>query len=133
MADSFMTSPREPVRTRLSLPGITMASMKRMSPPVGVQAMPVATPTASSFRSWSLKIIGRLRYFSSPPARIVYRFLLPEAISLATFRQTAPISLSRFRTPASRVYSMMILCKAASVKVMSFFFSPFSVICLGIR
>ena len=44
VADSFMTSPSWPVRVRPFLPFIAVASMKRSSPPVGVQARPVATP-----------------------------------------------------------------------------------------
>ncbi len=43
-ADSFITSPSWPVRVSLPLPGMRVASMKRMSPPTGVQASPVATP-----------------------------------------------------------------------------------------
>ena len=46
-ADSFITSPSWPVRIRVPLPGIAEASMKRMSPPVGIQARPVATPGIS--------------------------------------------------------------------------------------
>ena len=43
-ADSCMTLLRLPV-TRISpLPGILLASMKRMSPPEGVHARPVTTP-----------------------------------------------------------------------------------------
>src|SRR5262249_37943973 len=39
-----ITSPSWPVRMSLPLPGTRVASMNRMSPPVGVQASPVATP-----------------------------------------------------------------------------------------
>ena len=39
-----MTSPSWPVRISLPLPGTRAASTNRMSPPVGVQASPVATP-----------------------------------------------------------------------------------------
>ena len=41
---SFITSPSWPVRMSLPLPGTLAASTNRMSPPVGVQASPVATP-----------------------------------------------------------------------------------------
>ena len=41
---SFITSPSCPVRISLPRPGTRVASMNRMSPPVGVQASPVATP-----------------------------------------------------------------------------------------
>ena len=43
-ADSFMTSPSWPVSVSEPLPFIRVASMKRMSPPAGVQASPTATP-----------------------------------------------------------------------------------------
>jgi hypothetical protein len=46
-ADSFMTSPSWPVRMRVHLPSMADASMKRMSPPVGIHARPVATPGIS--------------------------------------------------------------------------------------
>ena len=43
-ADSRITSPSCPVRMRLPLPGIAVASTKSTSPPVSVTARPVATP-----------------------------------------------------------------------------------------
>ena len=56
---------------------------------------------------------------------------LPEATFLATLRQMDAISRSRFRSPASLVYWEMIFFIATSGKVMSFFASPCSFICLG--
>ena len=45
MADSFMTSPRLPVRVSFSpFPLIKLDSTKRISPPTAVQAKPVTTP-----------------------------------------------------------------------------------------
>ena len=41
---SRIDSPSRPVSVRAPLPGMPVASMKRISPPVGVQASPVATP-----------------------------------------------------------------------------------------
>src|SRR5665811_1742977 len=41
---SFITSPSWPVRIRPPLPGTRAHSMNRISPPLGVQARPVATP-----------------------------------------------------------------------------------------
>src|SRR5208282_5292251 len=43
-ADSFMTSPSEPVSVNPFWPSIRVLSMNRMSPPLGVHATPVATP-----------------------------------------------------------------------------------------
>ena len=43
--DSFITSPREPVRRIFPLPGSTTASMVSNSPPTSVQAKPVTCPT----------------------------------------------------------------------------------------
>ena len=43
-ADSCMTSPSLPVSVRCPLPGISVASVTRISPPTSVHARPVATP-----------------------------------------------------------------------------------------
>ncbi len=45
VADSFITSPSWPVSVSFPVPGIAVVSMKRMSPPTGVYARPVDTPT----------------------------------------------------------------------------------------
>jgi hypothetical protein len=45
-ADSFITSPSWPVSSSLPLPGTATTSMNSRSPPVSVQARPVATPDA---------------------------------------------------------------------------------------
>ena len=44
-ADSRITLPRLPVSSTLPLPGITLASTSRISPPTAVQARPLTTPT----------------------------------------------------------------------------------------
>ena len=44
-ADSFITSPNEPVRMILPLPGIEVVSMVSSSPPTSVQAKPTTCPT----------------------------------------------------------------------------------------
>jgi hypothetical protein len=49
---------------------------------------------------------------------------LPLATSTATARQTSAMRRSRFRTPASRVYAMMILMRAFSVRVIESDESP---------
>ena len=60
-ADSFITSPREPVRVRRPLPLKAVASMNMTSPPEAVQAMPVAMPTWSFLRISSGRIFGAPR------------------------------------------------------------------------
>ena len=47
--DSFITSPSEPVRMMLPLPGITAASIVSRSPPTSVHARPTTWPTWFSF------------------------------------------------------------------------------------
>ena len=58
-ADSFMTAPSWPVSTSCPLPGMRVTSMNRMSPPVGVQARPVATPGCSVRSATSREDLGR--------------------------------------------------------------------------
>ena len=48
-------------------------------------------------------------------------------------RQIAPISRSRLRSPASRVYPSMTLSTPLSVNSMFASVTPFSSICLGMR
>ena len=80
-----------------------VASMKRMSPPFGVQASPTATP-GSSVRS---AISEKKR--SGPSSSRTFATVqttgsvFPSVMARATLRQTRPISRSRFRRPASRV------------------------------
>ena len=57
-ADSFITSPSCPVSVSCLFPGIIVASIKRMSPPVGVQASPVTTPGRSIMIAVSAKYRG---------------------------------------------------------------------------
>ena len=52
-ADSFITSPREPVSWILPVPSITATSMGSSSPPTLVQARPLTRPMVSSPESWS--------------------------------------------------------------------------------
>ena len=47
-ADSFITSPSCPVRIRLPLPGMWVASICSRSPPTSVQASPVTMPISLS-------------------------------------------------------------------------------------
>jgi hypothetical protein len=103
-ADSCMTSPSLPVSVSVPFPGISVASVRRSSPPASVQAKPVATPT--SFSSWV--IIGR--YFGTPRYSVIFSDVMPSVNPLpstttlrAIFRQIDAISRSRFLTPASRV------------------------------
>ena len=106
MADSFITSPSWPVTVRRPLPGMAVASMKRMSPPTGVQARPVATPGSLVRRLTSAVIRGRPRRSCTRLTLTVKRLRRPfvaSTTSRASLRQTLPISRSRLRTPASRV------------------------------
>ena len=100
---SFITSPSWPVRMSLPLPGMRAASMKRMSPPNGVQARPVATPGdgARSAISASKRFGPRIETTSSAP--ITLFSMRPSATRAAVWRMRLPISRSRLRTPASRV------------------------------
>src|SRR5207247_1279691 len=63
-ADSFITSPSWPVRVITPFPGIWIASTNMMSPPTGVHASPVATPTSGLRPATSLCTFGKLAYFS---------------------------------------------------------------------
>ena len=115
-------------------PGIAVASMKRTSPPVGVQASPVATPGSLVRRRCSAK---KRRRPSSSRARFAEILTLPlafpSATSRATLRQTAPIWRSRFLTPASRVYSSMIATSAGSANSICDAFRPLAAIWRGTR
>ena len=110
---------------RLPEPGTAVASTKRTSPPTGVQASPVATPGSLVRRRVSEK---NRRLPSSSRARLAeirtLPLAFPSATSRATLRQTVPISRSRFRTPASRVYSSMIALSAGSANSIWDDFSP---------
>ena len=88
------------------LPGIAVASMKRMSPPTGVQARPVATPGSLVRRLTSATMRGRPSSSCTFFTWMVKRLREPlaaSATSRAILRHTVPISRSRLRTPASRV------------------------------
>jgi len=123
------------VITSLPVPGIAVASTNRTSPPVGVQARPVATPGTRVLRRLSAKNFCRPSSALAFLPETLTFFPLPSfsAKSRATFRQTVPISRSRFRTPASRVYSSMIAVSAGSVNSIWPGFRPFASICLGTR
>ena len=100
---SRIDSPRRPVRVSVPLPGIPVTSMKRISPPVGVQARPVATPGVPVRSATSRKYRGGPSISERASGSIVTRALFPSACFRATFRQTVATSRSRFRRPASRV------------------------------
>ena len=108
--------------------------MKSTSPPVGVQARPVATPGTLVRRRCSAKTRRRP---SSSRARLAeiftLPFALPSATSRATLRQIVPIWRSRLRTPASRVYSSMIAASAGSANSICEGFRPLASIWRGTR
>ena len=58
-------------------------------------------------------------------------FISPSAILFADFLMSEAISLSRFLTPASRVYSFIILRRASSLILKYFFAIPFLILYLG--
>mgnify|MGYP003686057485 CR=1 FL=1 len=57
-ADSFITSPSCPVIVTFPSPSICVASTNRISPPMGVQANPTATPGCPSLWDTSLSYAG---------------------------------------------------------------------------
>jgi hypothetical protein len=59
--------------------------------------------------------------------------VLPSATLRATLRQTAEISLSKLRTPASLVYWAMICLMAPRVNEIRVSSRAFPLICLGTR
>ena len=89
------------------LPFILLASMKRMSPPVGVQASPTATPVrlVRSAISPSVRILMPPSMSVCCTSSVVTTSLsvLPSAMRRACLRQMVPMVRSRLRTPASRV------------------------------
>ena len=112
---------------------MAVASTKRTSPPTGVTASPVATPGSdvrlrTSARKRGAPSQARTRRSST---RAPLRF--PSAISRAILRQMAASSRSRFRTPASRVYSRTMWCRAFSEMVTCFLSSPCASSCFGTR
>ena len=133
LADSFMTSPKLPVRVSLPLPGLRLASINKISPPTDVQAKPVTTP-ATSFPSYkSLSKIGAPNIFST--SALLRRGSLGSsmAILVATPRTKEPIFFSKPRTPDSRVYSSITFSIMAGFKVISFACIPCCSNCLGRR
>src|SRR5213080_1363278 len=93
-ADSFITSPSWPVRVMSPLPGIWIASMNMMSPPTGVHASPVATPTSGVRPATSLCTLGWPAYFSMFLAVILTTVARPSTTSSAALRSTPWISRS---------------------------------------
>ncbi|KJU83314.1 conserved hypothetical protein, membrane [Candidatus Magnetobacterium bavaricum] len=132
-ADSFITSPSCPVMVRLPLPFIVMASTYIISPPLSVHAKPVETPTSSFLISSSGKNLGAPRNFTIFFGVAETFLSLPSAIWRATFRHSSAIERSRFLTPASRVYWVIIRCRAASVRLIISVVRPCSSNCLGMR
>ena len=88
---SRMTSPNCPVRMSLPLPGTRVASIKRMSPPTGVQASPVATPGTLVLSATSSSKIGAPNISCRSVAAIDTELLAPSAMRTAACRNTLPI------------------------------------------
>src|SRR5437870_4562021 len=113
-ADSFITSPSCPVSVICPLPGIWIASMNMMSPPTGVHASAVDTPTSGARPATSLCTLGWPAYFSRFFAVTRTVSALRSTTSRAALRNAPWISRSSWRTPASRVYSAIKRSSAAS-------------------
>ena len=113
-ADSFITSPSCPVSVICPLPGIWIASMNMMSPPTGVHASAVDTPTSGARPATSLCTLGWPAYFSRFFAVTRTVSALRSTTSRAALRSAPWISRSSWRTPASRVYSAIKRSSAAS-------------------
>jgi hypothetical protein len=84
------------------------ASMNSTSPPVGVNASPVATPTSSCRSTTSDWKRGGPSNSATCRVETLIDTASPITIALAALRLTVAISRSRLRTPASRVYSRII-------------------------
>src|SRR6058998_476522 len=132
-ADSFITSPSCPVSVIWPLPGIWIASTNMISPPTGVHANPVATPTSGLRPATSLCTLGMLAYFSRFLAVIFTVSARPSTTSSAALRSTPWISRSSWRTPASRVYSPISRSSAASATPARSAVSPVSLSWRGSR
>src|SRR5436190_7150907 len=132
-ADSFITSPSWPVRVIWPLPGIWIAATNMMSPPTGVHANPVATPTSGLRPATSLCTLGWLAYFSRFLAEIFTVSARPSTTSSAALRSTPWISRSSWRTPASRVYSAISRSSAPSAMLARSVWSPVSLSWRGSR
>src|SRR5438094_1870133 len=113
-ADSFITSPSCPVRVICPFPGIWIASMNMMSPPTGVHASAVDTPTSGARPATSLCTLGWPAYFSRFFTVTRTVSALRSTTSRAALRSAPWISRSNWRTPASRVYSAIRRSSAAS-------------------
>ena len=111
--DSRITSPRLPVSVSTFFPFMRLASTKRISPPAAVQASPSTTPTRGA-RSISRKNLMGPRNSS----RFLFVTTTLRAFSVATFmatlRQMVASCLSKFLSPASRVYPLMRWCNTES-------------------
>ena len=109
-------------------PSISVASMKRTSPPVPVTASPVATPgvlvrsATSDWKRWRPRYVRT----SSVPT-CTGGVSSPASIFAVTLRSSLPIWRSRPRTPASRVCPSMIASNGVVADADFLCFQPVSV------
>ena len=111
--DSFIISPNRPVSISSPLPFKNLVSMIKISPPAAVQARPVLTPTSLLLNTCdllNLAIPRNLRTCSCFMTKCLsLSSVFPDSTKWrAIFLMTMAICRSRFRTPASRVYSFAI-------------------------
>ena len=134
LIDSCITSPNCPVKIYFPLPGITAVSTLSSSPPTSVQANPFTKPTVFSFSaSPCLNLLTprkSLRLFLS--TLMLFNFLLSKSF-LTTFLHILDISLSRFLTPASLVYDLIISINVFLLNFISFSVKPLFSNCFGIK
>ena len=103
LADSCITSPREPVSSILPVPSITATSIGKISPPTEVHARPFTIPISSVFASESGINFLWPKSLSISFSSILNTSVPSVSFSTAHFLITEAISLSRVLTPASLV------------------------------
>ena len=98
--------------------------MKRISPPNAVHAKPTTTPGLLVRSATSEKNILGPKYSSTTEGLTKTFFFVLVAISFAVFLHKLASCLSKFLTPASRVYDSIVNEIASSVIDISDFFKP---------
>jgi hypothetical protein len=107
--------------------------MKRISPPAGVQARPVATPGSDVRLRTSCEKRRGPSHSRTRASSILSFVASPFAICVAALRKRVASWRSTLRTPASRVYSRITSRSARSWTVAIDAVRPCSRSCFGIR
>ena len=130
MADSFITSPKFPVKVSFPLPLVILDSIKSTSPPILVHANPVTTPRDL----WSIFLILDRPAPRTSNKSLAIMLLSKDssiAICLVLLRTSFAITLSNPLTPDSLVYSSIICLRTGLLNLIWSFAIPCSFICLG--